>query len=273
MLAGGVAGELETGGAQGVRGLGLHRAGGIVIEVKGLGRHSGGLLWISRKLSDKALIGKNSRFWMPSKKMSSRPSSHGLAGSSFAATCSSACASMDDRVVSARYGVSRDDQSSDHCTKIRSGAYNRLIHCARPARGRRNMPGRRWFILGAMLGALAVMTGAFGAHGLKGNIDKLYSEQEVQTKRLEQWDTAVQYHFYHVAGLLALGLLPGDGKRRLRLAAGALFLLGLAGFSGGLYALVLFNLPLLGASIVPLGGTCWIGGWVCLALSTATKSH
>jgi uncharacterized membrane protein YgdD (TMEM256/DUF423 family) len=135
------------------------------------------------------------------------------------------------------------------------------------------MPGRRWFILGAMLGALAVMTGAFGAHGLKGNIDKLYSEQEVQTKRLEQWDTAVQYHFYHVAGLLALGLLPGDGKRRLRLAAGALFLLGLAGFSGGLYALVLFNLPLLGASIVPLGGTCWIGGWVCVALSTAPKSH
>lgn len=129
------------------------------------------------------------------------------------------------------------------------------------------MPGKTWFIIGAVLGAIAVGTGAFGAHGLKGNIDKLYTDSEVQTKRLEQWDTAVQYHFYHVVPLLALGLLPGEGKRRLRTAAGTLFLLGLAGFSGGLYALVLFNLPLLGASIVPLGGTCWIAAWVCLALS------
>lgn len=134
------------------------------------------------------------------------------------------------------------------------------------------MPGRRWFILGALLGALAVGTGAFGAHGLKGNIHKLYSDPEVQLKRLEQWDTAVQYHFYHVVPLLALGLLPGDGKRGLRTAAGSLFLLGLTGFSGGLYALVLLNLPMLGASIVPLGGTCWIAAWICLALSTLQKT-
>lgn len=135
------------------------------------------------------------------------------------------------------------------------------------------MPGRRWFISGALLGAMAVVTGAFGAHGLQGNIDKLYADPEVQTKRLEQWDTAVQYHFYHVVPLLALGLLPGEGKRRIRTAAGVLFLLGLAGFSGGLYALVLLNLPLLGASIVPLGGTCWIAAWVCLALSAAPQDR
>jgi uncharacterized membrane protein YgdD (TMEM256/DUF423 family) len=129
------------------------------------------------------------------------------------------------------------------------------------------MPGKTWFIVAAILGALAVGTGAFGAHGLEGNIHKIYSDPELQAKRLKQWNTAVQYHFYHVPPLLALGLLPGEGKRRIRIAAGVLFLLGLAGFSGGLYALVLLNLPALGMSIVPLGGTCWIAAWICLALS------
>jgi uncharacterized membrane protein YgdD (TMEM256/DUF423 family) len=131
------------------------------------------------------------------------------------------------------------------------------------------MPGRRWFILGAIAGALAVCTGAFGAHGLEANIGKLYPNPEDQVKRLAQWNTAVEYHFYHVAGLLVLGLLPGEGKPRLRMAAGCLFLAGLVGFSGGLYALVLGNLPMLGASIVPLGGTCWIAAWVCLAISVS----
>jgi len=134
------------------------------------------------------------------------------------------------------------------------------------------MPGRRWFILGAIAGALAVCTGALGAHGLEANIHHLYSDPEVQHKRLEQWNTAVEYHFCHVAGLLALGLLPGDGKRWTRMAAGYLFLAGLVGFSGGLYALVLGNLPMLGASIVPLGGTCWIAAWVCLAMSAAPNA-
>jgi uncharacterized membrane protein YgdD (TMEM256/DUF423 family) len=129
------------------------------------------------------------------------------------------------------------------------------------------MTERKWFILGAIVGALAVCTGAFGAHGLEGNIHHLYSDPEVQRKRLEQWDTAVQYHFYHVVPLLALGLLPADGKRKLRMVAGCLFIAGLLGFSGGLYALVLGNLTMLGASIVPLGGTCWIAAWVCLAMS------
>ena len=130
------------------------------------------------------------------------------------------------------------------------------------------MPGKTWFILAALLGAGAVATGAFGAHGLRGNIHHLYSDPETQLKRLEQWDTAVQYHFYHVVPLLALGLLPGDGKRKLRTAAGVLFMLGLLGFSGGLYALVLLNIKMLGATIVPLGGTLWIVAWICLALST-----
>lgn len=134
------------------------------------------------------------------------------------------------------------------------------------------MPGSKWFILGAVLGALAVMTGAFGAHGLESNIEKLYPSAEDQVKRLDQWNTAVEYHFYHVGGLLALGLLPGEGKRRMRMAAGCLFLAGLIGFSGGLYALVLGNLPMLGRSIVPLGGTCWIAAWVCLAMSAAPKA-
>lgn len=131
------------------------------------------------------------------------------------------------------------------------------------------MPGRTWFIVGAFVGALAVALGAFGAHGLRdGGIKTLYPNEADQVKRIEQWETAVQYHFYHVPPLLALGLMPCEEKRRLRTAAGVLFVLGMLGFSGGLYTLVLANIPLLGASIVPLGGTTLIAAWVCLACST-----
>jgi uncharacterized membrane protein YgdD (TMEM256/DUF423 family) len=106
--------------------------------------------------------------------------------------------------------------------------------------------------LAAVLGALAVAAGAFGAHGLKDH---------VTAERLATWHTASTYHLVHAVVLLALALAPTPR----RLSAG-LFTAGIFLFSGSLYALVLLDQPMLGA-ITPLGGLAFIAGWLNLARS------
>lgn len=104
--------------------------------------------------------------------------------------------------------------------------------------------------IAGLLGATAVAAGAFGAHALEG---------QVTAERLETWHTASSYHLVHAVALLALSLAPVP--RRL---TSLLFCFGILIFSGSLYALVLLDLPILGA-ITPLGGICFIAGWLNLA--------
>jgi len=110
----------------------------------------------------------------------------------------------------------------------------------------------------ALLGALGVLLGAFGAHGLK---------HRVPPELLALWQTAVQYHLWHALAMLGVGLLllhvPQHGWLRV---AAALFLAGTALFSGSLYALALGAPRLLGA-LTPLGGLALIAGWGCLAVA------
>ena len=114
------------------------------------------------------------------------------------------------------------------------------------------MSGRLMLVLGAALAGLAVAAGAFGAHGLRSL---------VVPERLVTFETAVRYHFYHALGLMVVGLLA---ERAGGLGAvGALFLAGIAVFSGSLYLLVLTDTPWLGA-VTPLGGVCFLAGWALL---------
>jgi uncharacterized membrane protein YgdD (TMEM256/DUF423 family) len=110
---------------------------------------------------------------------------------------------------------------------------------------------------GAILAAAAVALGAFGAHGLKSRLS---------AEMLAVWDTAVQYHFWHALGVLAIALaaaqLPGAWVR----AAGWLLVAGTALFSGTLYALALGAPRALGA-ITPVGGALLIAGWLAFAVS------
>lgn len=122
----------------------------------------------------------------------------------------------------------------------------------------------RWFLtLGALLAALGVAFGAFGAHALKN----LLTEE-----RMAVYQTAVQYHFYHAFGLLIVGLLllkwPEAGGLRV---AGGLLLAGLLLFSGSLYGLTLTGQRWLGA-VTPLGGTAFIAAWLVVAWSVWTRS-
>lgn len=112
--------------------------------------------------------------------------------------------------------------------------------------------------IAAIYGFLAVALGAFGAHGLK---NRLSSEM------MAVYETAVQYHFYHVFALLAVALLLQSGVQHLALRwAVWLFSLGILLFSGSLYALSLTGIKVLGA-ITPLGGLLFLLGWLCLAVA------
>ncbi|MEO5891568.1 MAG: DUF423 domain-containing protein [Ferruginibacter sp.] len=120
----------------------------------------------------------------------------------------------------------------------------------------------------ALLGALAVILGAFGAHALKQLLDE---------KDLATFETAVRYHFYHVFALLAVGLLFKEFPNSSLLWSGRLFCFGILIFSGSLYLLTLLHaagqqgFKWLGA-ITPIGGLCLIAGWVLLAISVVAKS-
>jgi len=102
----------------------------------------------------------------------------------------------------------------------------------------------------AVLGALGVALGAFGAHGLKPLL--------VQNGTVEVWEKAVFYHFIHAVMLYVLG-------SRRPLAKGPWFsmLAGIVFFSGSLYLLAYTNIRWLGA-ITPIGGVSFIVGWIWL---------
>jgi uncharacterized membrane protein YgdD (TMEM256/DUF423 family) len=114
----------------------------------------------------------------------------------------------------------------------------------------------------ALLGALAVALGAFGAHGLK----KYYNADVLQV-----YETAVRYQFYHVFALLAVGILYGYFPSAKMKWAGYLFIAGIIIFCGSLYLLSYLqyaemdNMKWVGA-ITPLGGAAFIGGWVLIGL-------
>ncbi|GAB4352162.1 MAG: DUF423 domain-containing protein [Immundisolibacter sp.] len=119
------------------------------------------------------------------------------------------------------------------------------------------MAAARFFLVaGALSTALAVMLGAFGAHGLRGRLP---------ADLMAIYQTACQYHVYHALGLLAVGLLamslPASAVLRW---SGGLMLAGTLLFSGSLYLLAVSGQRWLGA-ITPLGGTAWIIAWLLLA--------
>lgn len=128
-----------------------------------------------------------------------------------------------------------------------------------------------WVACGAVLAALSVVTGAFGAHGLKPALAKnaaLSAEQIA--RRLETYETAARYHMYHAIAIVLTGLLASHAASRWLNVAGACFVLGIVIFSGLCYALALGAPKVLGA-IVPIGGVAFILGWLAMAVAAVTK--
>ncbi len=109
---------------------------------------------------------------------------------------------------------------------------------------------KKIIVSGAILAALAVGLGAFGAHALKDFLQ--------QTGRFEVFQTATQYQFYHALGLLAISRLNPSKWVWMLLLVGTLI------FSGSLYLLCLTQVKIFGA-ITPIGGSMLIAGWMVFA--------
>jgi uncharacterized membrane protein YgdD (TMEM256/DUF423 family) len=119
-----------------------------------------------------------------------------------------------------------------------------------------------WLRVGAVLGAIGVAAGAFGAHGLRDH---------VAPDLLAVFETGARYQMYHALALLAVGLLAVrqvPHPSRAITAAGALFTFGVVVFSGSLYLLALTGTRWLGA-ITPFGGVSLIAGWIALAVAAS----
>ena len=114
-----------------------------------------------------------------------------------------------------------------------------------------------WSAIGAIVLALGVIIGAFGAHALQGRLDA-YSKGV--------YETGVLYHFFHALGLLVVSFLPRIGALSPSRTAWvcALLLAGVLLFSGSLYALAISGVRILGA-VTPFGGLAFIAAWVLLA--------
>jgi uncharacterized membrane protein YgdD (TMEM256/DUF423 family) len=111
-----------------------------------------------------------------------------------------------------------------------------------------NAMNRTWLGIAAINGALAVIAGAFAAHGLQGH---------VSLEALPVFETGARYHMYHALAIALAALVAAR-------AAAAAFLAGIVLFSGSLYLLALTGLHLM-VWITPVGGVCFIVGWVLLA--------
>jgi uncharacterized membrane protein YgdD (TMEM256/DUF423 family) len=125
---------------------------------------------------------------------------------------------------------------------------------------------KRWFLIGCLLAALAVLLGAFGAHSLEGQMEDSDLSQADMQKRLGQWETAVRYHMYHALGCIVVAFASGPTTGSRSRLAGIFFLCGILFFSGGLYGYVLTHIRFL-VLIVPVGGLAFILGWLLLAFS------
>lgn len=121
---------------------------------------------------------------------------------------------------------------------------------------------RTFMFWACLLGGAAVALGAFGAHALKESL----SEQSLAT-----YETAVRYQFYHVFALALTALVYRERPLRLTRNAGRCFIGGIIIFCGSLYLLTaLPQYRWLGA-ITPIGGLCFIAGWIQLAIAASSK--
>ena len=115
-----------------------------------------------------------------------------------------------------------------------------------------------FLLIASIAGALSVMIGAFGAHGLRKFLEA--------NGRMETFETAVRYQIYHSLALFLLGILLFNVQHKFLEYAGWSYILGMIIFSGSLYILCLSGLRWLGA-ITPIGGLFLIAGWLLIALA------
>ncbi|WP_122898703.1 DUF423 domain-containing protein [Acinetobacter sp. B51(2017)] len=112
-----------------------------------------------------------------------------------------------------------------------------------------------WICIAALNLALAVMLGAFGAHGLKARATEA---------QLGWWQTATDYFFYHALGLLLIAVIMRVLPQLKIKRSFVLIQVGIVLFCGSLYFMAL-GLPRGLGAITPMGGALMIAAWLDLA--------
>ncbi len=125
---------------------------------------------------------------------------------------------------------------------------------------------KNFFLVGIVFCLLSVVLGAFAAHGLKS----ILSAQAITV-----FQTGVQYQFYHGIALLILSLaqpqfMPSPKQTILAKRSGRLLIVGTVFFSGSLYLLATTGIKVFGP-ITPIGGLCFIVGWLFMFLAVVKK--
>jgi uncharacterized membrane protein YgdD (TMEM256/DUF423 family) len=131
---------------------------------------------------------------------------------------------------------------------------------------------RRWIAIGAILAAIGVGIGAYGAHGLKDTLARAGFAGDDLTHRLAIFETAVRYQMFHAIALVLTGLaLQHRESPAWRFVPWA-FLTGIILFCGPLKLLTFAGdeWKWLGA-VVPFGGASMIAGWIALAACALKK--
>ena len=113
-------------------------------------------------------------------------------------------------------------------------------------------------LAGAILGTLGVALGAFGAHALKNLL--------TQNGRVETYELAVRYQFYHTLAILFVGLMMEKFSHSSMQWSSLLLLIGVLLFSGSLYIYAFTNIKSF-AMVTPIGGLFLLAGWAMLVYS------
>jgi len=124
-------------------------------------------------------------------------------------------------------------------------------------------------MVGAFTALLAVVIGAFGAHGLKALLP---------ATQLNTFEIGVRYQFYHSFAILLAGILYFHFPTKKIITAGWFFLSGILLFSGSLYLLAcreileITSWTFLGP-LTPIGGVLFIIGWAMIILGVGTTKN
>lgn len=122
---------------------------------------------------------------------------------------------------------------------------------------------KRFLLIGGLLCAFSVILGAFGAHALK---------EELSPDKISAFDKGVRYQFMHAVSLILFSVMPEKFQTKLLNTASWMMCFGILFFSGSIY--ILTTKELIGienisfiAPITPLGGLCFISGWVLFSVN------
>lgn len=127
---------------------------------------------------------------------------------------------------------------------------------------------KNYIAFAALFGGLAVLLGAFGAHGLE--------DLTTDPKIIHGFQTGVQYQMIHALALLAVGIMYEKFPETQMKWAASCFIAGIILFSGSLYLLTILqiqesNVVKIAGPITPVGGLFFIVGWLFLFLAAKKK--